>query len=108
MNFESSNPLLVSALPFSDLIQTMSDAQDSAKKYKDTVLLPNTAFPMKGDLVKREPERLAAWEKSDLYGRIQAKSKGRHSIERRLGSTPPTYRPPDNGSIWLAPSGHRR
>lgn len=55
----------------------MSDAQDSAKKYKDTVLLPNTAFPMKGDLVKREPERLAAWEKGDLYGRIQAKSKGR-------------------------------
>ena len=55
----------------------MSDAKDSAKNYKDTVLLPNTPFPMKGDLVKREPERLAAWEKSDLYGRIQAKSKGR-------------------------------
>ena len=49
----------------------MSDATTStdhllakaATNYKDTVLLPNTPFPMKGDLVKREPERLAAWEK---------------------------------------------
>jgi isoleucyl-tRNA synthetase len=43
-----------------------------AGKYKDTVTLPETAFPMRGDLAKREPEILAAWQASDLYGQIQA------------------------------------
>ena len=42
-----------------------------AGKYKDTVTLPETAFPMRGDLAKREPEILAAWKASDLYGQIQ-------------------------------------
>jgi len=35
--------------------------------YKDTLLLPKTDFPMKADLVKREPERLAKWEAAGLY-----------------------------------------
>src|SRR5690349_3010341 len=39
-------------------------------KYKDTVILPDTKFPMRGDLAKREPEILAGWDQSDLYGRI--------------------------------------
>ena len=39
--------------------------------YKDTVNLPDTAFPMRGDLAKREPEILAEWKRTDLYGRIQ-------------------------------------
>ena len=30
--------------------------------YKDTLHLPKTDFPMKADLVKREPERLENWE----------------------------------------------
>ena len=34
----------------------------SAKNYKETLNLPKTDFPMKADLVKREPERLAKWE----------------------------------------------
>jgi isoleucyl-tRNA synthetase len=38
--------------------------------YKDTLLLPKTDFPMKADLVKREPERLAKWEAADLYRQI--------------------------------------
>jgi isoleucyl-tRNA synthetase len=41
-------------------------------KYKETCSLPQTDFPMKGDLATREPEILARWEKADLYGRIQA------------------------------------
>ena len=41
-------------------------------KYKDTVRLPTTAFPQRGDLVKREPELIARWKAEDLYGRIQA------------------------------------
>ena len=38
--------------------------------YKDTLLLPKTDFPMKADLVKREPERLAKWEAAGLYRQI--------------------------------------
>ena len=38
--------------------------------YKDTLLLPRTEFPMKADLVKREPERLAKWEEAGLYERV--------------------------------------
>lgn len=39
--------------------------------YKNTLNLPRTDFPMKADLVQREPERLAKWEKEGLYRRIQ-------------------------------------
>ena len=38
--------------------------------YKDTLLLPKTDFPMKADLVKREPDRLAKWEAAGLYQQI--------------------------------------
>ena len=40
--------------------------------YKDTLNLPQTQFPMKADLVKREPQRLAQWEAAGLYESIQA------------------------------------
>jgi len=39
--------------------------------YKDTLHLPKTEFPMKADLVKREPERLRIWEENGLYWKIQ-------------------------------------
>jgi len=39
--------------------------------YKDTLNLPRTDFPMKADLVTREPERLKKWEAANLYGKIQ-------------------------------------
>ncbi len=45
--------------------------------YKNTLNLPRTDFPMKADLVSREPERLKRWEADDLYGRIQAARAGR-------------------------------
>ena len=36
---------------------------EQAKKpgYRDTLNMPETAFPMKAELAKREPDRLAAW-----------------------------------------------
>ena len=40
--------------------------------YKNTLNLPRTEFPMKADLVTREPERLKQWQASRLYQRIQA------------------------------------
>jgi isoleucyl-tRNA synthetase len=46
--------------------------QETKSKYKDTVILPDTPFPMRGDLAKREPEILAGWESTKLYERIGA------------------------------------
>ena len=40
--------------------------------YKNTLNLPRTDFPMKADLVNREPDRLKKWETARLYEKIQA------------------------------------
>jgi isoleucyl-tRNA synthetase len=40
--------------------------------YKSTLNLPETGFPMRGDLAKREPGMLARWTDDDLYGIIRA------------------------------------
>ncbi len=48
--------------------------------YKATVFLPRTDFPMKADLAKREPEILAGWEQSDLYGQLRRTSAGREKF----------------------------
>ena len=40
--------------------------------YRGTLNLPRTGFPMKADLVKREPEFLAAWERMKLYEAMRA------------------------------------
>ncbi len=42
-----------------------------SQNYKDTLHLPKTDFPMKADLVKREPERLKIWEEQGLYAKVQ-------------------------------------
>jgi isoleucyl-tRNA synthetase len=52
--------------------------QDS-NRYKATIHLPATDFPMRGDLPKREPVALARWEGEDLYARIRAEAKGRET-----------------------------
>ncbi len=51
---------------------------DTPKNYKPSLNLPQTEFPMRGDLVKREPPRLEKWEQEQLYFRIdeQRKSEG--------------------------------
>ncbi len=43
-----------------------------ATDYKNTLNLPRTDFPMKADLVAREPERLKKWQNAGLYTKIQA------------------------------------
>ena len=45
--------------------------------YKQTLNLPSTAFPMKANLAKREPEQLQQWEENRLYEQIRKTSKGR-------------------------------
>jgi isoleucyl-tRNA synthetase len=44
--------------------------------YKNTLNLPQTDFPMKADLIAREPVRLKKWESAGLYPAIQAKRAG--------------------------------
>ncbi len=48
--------------------------------YKSTLNLPQTGFPMKADLVTREPERLARWEQSRLYEAIQSRRAGAKDV----------------------------
>lgn len=48
--------------------------------YKNTINLPQTAFPMRGDLPKREPEWLATWERVGRYAQIQEKTAGRDKV----------------------------
>ncbi|MEO9079919.1 MAG: isoleucine--tRNA ligase [Rhodanobacter sp.] len=48
--------------------------------YKSTINLPQTAFPMRGDLPKREPMWLAEWERVDRYAQIQQKTAGRDNV----------------------------
>ena len=44
--------------------------------YKSTLNLPQTDFPMKADLVTREPARLKQWETAGLYAALQAQRAG--------------------------------
>jgi isoleucyl-tRNA synthetase len=48
---------------------------EDKKKYP--LNLPDTSFPMRGDLAKREPLMLAQWQAQQRYGRIRAAAKGR-------------------------------
>jgi isoleucyl-tRNA synthetase len=46
-------------------------------RYKSTINLPQTDFPMKADLAKREPAMLADWEKKERYAQIQKRTADR-------------------------------
>ena len=48
--------------------------------YKDTLNLPRTDFPMKADLVTREPQRLEKWQAANLYGKIQEARAGQEKF----------------------------
>ncbi|SEP11733.1 isoleucine--tRNA ligase [Nitrosovibrio sp. Nv6] len=45
--------------------------------YKKTLNLPDTPFPMRGDLARREPVMLKAWQEKNLYQKIREVCKGR-------------------------------
>lgn len=47
--------------------------------YKATLNLPETQFPMRGNLAQREPQMLKSWEKQGLYKQIR---------EAKAGKTP--------------------
>jgi len=68
---------------------------DKPKGYKDTLNLPNTDFPMRGNLPVKEPERLARWEKQDLYRKVLDSRKDRETYTLHDG---PPYA---NGHIHM-------
>lgn len=66
--------------------------------YKTTLNLPETGFPMRGDLAKREPGMLQRWYEQDLYGMIRTAKKGKKTFILHDG---PPYA---NGSIHIGHS----
>ena len=63
--------------------------------YRTTLNLPDTAFPMRGDLPKREPGWVQQWQQTQLYKRIREKAAGRPKFVLHDG---PPYA---NGDIHL-------
>src|SRR5690242_12046178 len=47
---------------------------------KETVFLPKTEFPMRGDLPQKEPGMVKAWQGMKLYETLRAQSKGREKF----------------------------
>ncbi|MGD6816252.1 isoleucine--tRNA ligase [Metabacillus sp. 84] len=45
--------------------------------YKNTLLMPKTEFPMRGNLPKREPEMQEKWEEMNIYKMVQEHTKDR-------------------------------
>ncbi|KUP08591.1 isoleucine--tRNA ligase [Bacillus coahuilensis m2-6] len=46
-------------------------------EYKDTLRMPKTEFPMRGNLPNREPQIQANWEELNIYQKVQEHTKGR-------------------------------
>jgi isoleucyl-tRNA synthetase len=61
----------------------------AAPNYKDTLTLPQTSFPMRGDLVQNEPARLEKWENEGLYEKILARRRAQNAPEFILHDGPP-------------------
>ncbi|HLV47959.1 MAG TPA: class I tRNA ligase family protein, partial [Aliidiomarina sp.] len=63
--------------------------------YKASLNLPDTPFPMRGNLAQREPDMLKRWYEDDLYGQIRTARAGRDKFILHDG---PPYA---NGSIHI-------
>jgi len=63
--------------------------------YKNTIRLPQTDFPMKGDLPINEPKIIAKWDSEKIYQQLQEKNKN------NPGFTLPDGPPYANGSIHI-------
>ncbi|MEM7214996.1 MAG: isoleucine--tRNA ligase [Pseudomonadota bacterium] len=55
----------------------MTDDTNSERDYSKTLFLPQTDFPMRAGLPKKEPELIAQWDKINLYKKLREQSKGR-------------------------------
>ncbi len=66
-----------------------------AQDYKNSLNMPKTDFPMRGNLPKREPDTLAKWEERRLYYKMMEKNEGKPTFILHDG---PPYA---NGNIHL-------
>ena len=64
-------------------------------EYKDTLLLPKTGFPMRGNLPQNEPKQYKLWDEQKVYERMKANRKGCESFTLHDG---PPYA---NGNIHI-------
>src|SRR5947208_15800475 len=48
--------------------------------YKKTLNLPDTPFPMRGDLARREPHWVEEWQKNRIYEKIREAGGGRPQV----------------------------
>ncbi len=63
--------------------------------YKETLLLPKTDFPMRGNLAQNEPKRYSAWYEKDVYAKMKRLREGAKSFTLHDG---PPYA---NGHIHI-------
>jgi len=68
---------------------------EKKKDYRATLNLPDTSFPMRGDLAKREPQWVKEWHERRIYQKVRAASRGRPKFVLHDG---PPYA---NGDIHL-------
>ncbi len=73
-------------------------AEKSGPDYSASLYLPQTEFPMRAGLPKKEPEILARWNEIDLYARLREEGKGRKKFVLHDG---PPYA---NGNIHIGHS----
>jgi isoleucyl-tRNA synthetase len=73
----------------------MTDAPKKNDRYRDTVFLPKTDFPMKAGLPQKEPELLKRWADNKLFDRLRKESKGKKQFVLHDG---PPYA---NGNIHI-------
>ena len=67
-------------------------AEETENRYKSTINLPQTDFPMKANLAQREPAQVKAWDDQNVYGR-----------QRQIARQAKTPKP-----IWLKPFWHSK
>ena len=67
--------------------------------YNKTINLPQTDFPMRAGLPKREPDMLQRWNEMDLYNEMLKKNEGKPLFSLHDGLRSPTAT-----CIWATPS----
>ncbi|HEX3139239.1 MAG TPA: class I tRNA ligase family protein, partial [Rhizobacter sp.] len=70
-------------------------AAASATDYRATLNLPDTPFPMRGDLPKREPGWVKEWEQQGIYKRLR---EARHGAPKFILHDGPPYA---NGQLHM-------
>ena len=66
-----------------------------SKDFNATLNLPQTDFPLRAGLPKREPDMLKAWEKLDVYNELMKKNEGKPRFSLHDGP------PFSNGDIHM-------